>query len=159
MEIAKNNGVRTNDQLNATGGITYGGSLSVTHLGPDALAAGDTFKLFNGASYGGAFANITYPSIGSAYFWTNRLAWDGTLAVLPVVSTTPTNLGSTVVESTLQLSWPTNYIGWRLEAQTNSLSVGLGTNWTTATGSTHTNLMIFPFDLTNGAVFYRLTYP
>lgn len=159
MEIAKNASVRTNDLLNATGAISYGGSLSVSHLGPDALAAGDSFKLFNGASYSGAFTNLTLPAIDPAYFWTNRLALDGTLAVLLVVSITPPNLVTTVVGSTLQLSWPTNHIGWRLEAQTNALSAGLGTNWTTVAGSAQTNLLMFPIDPANSAVLYRLTYP
>jgi hypothetical protein len=42
-----------------------------------------------------------------------------------------------------------------LQTQTNSL----GTNWFTVTGSTATNKMIIPIGLTNGSVFFRLTYP
>ncbi len=53
------------------------------------------------------------------------------------------------------LSWPTN-AGWTLQQQTNSLSIGLNTNWTDVYGSsgmTSTNVAIDP---TKPSVFYRL---
>jgi hypothetical protein len=46
-----------------------------------------------------------------------------------------------------------------LEAQTNSLSVGLGTNWGTVPGSAATNHVVVPLDQSNGSVFYRLAVP
>ena len=58
----------------------------------------------------------------------------------------------------LQLSWPASYLGWELEAQTNSLGVGLGTNWFPVAGSTTTTQMSIPVDPTNRSVFYRLHY-
>jgi hypothetical protein len=59
----------------------------------------------------------------------------------------------------MTLSWPTDHLGWHLQAQTNSLSAGLGTNWITIPGSdtvTSTNIVINP---ANGAVLYRMIYP
>src|SRR5258706_7761423 len=53
----------------------------------------------------------------------------------------------------LDISWPA--MGGRLETQTNSLGVGLGTNWVTVPGSTATNHVVVPFDPANGSVFYR----
>ncbi len=56
----------------------------------------------------------------------------------------------------LQLSWPTNCLGWQLEAQTNPASMGLGSNWFPVAGSTVTNQFLIPINPANGSVFYRL---
>jgi hypothetical protein len=60
---------------------------------------------------------------------------------------------------TLRLTWPADGADWRLQAQTNSLDSGLGTNWVEVSGSAGTNQMQFPIDPANGAVFYRLVLP
>ena len=78
---------------------------------------------------------------------------------LLVISTIPTNISTSVSGNTLTLSWPTDHLGWHLQIQTNSVTVGLNTNWVTLPGSdtvTSTNLTIDP---ANGSVFYRLVYP
>lgn len=75
------------------------------------------------------------------------------------VDTTPTNLLAAVSGSSLNLSWPVDHTGWRLEVQTNALSTGLGTNWFTWPGSTGTNAVSIPVDPANASVFYRLVYP
>ena len=59
--------------------------------------------------------------------------------------------------NSLDVSWPV--AGGRLQTQTNSLSLGLGTNWVTLPGSTTTNRVIVPIDPANGSVFYRLALP
>jgi hypothetical protein len=56
----------------------------------------------------------------------------------------------------LQLSWPTNCLGWKLEAQTNPAGGGLGPNWFPVPGSTATNQFTILVDPANGSVFYRL---
>ncbi|MGC3960556.1 MAG: PQQ-dependent sugar dehydrogenase [Verrucomicrobiota bacterium] len=66
-------------------------------------------------------------------------------------------LTTQVVGNQLEISWPT--AGGRLEIQTNSLSQGLGTNWSTVPGSTATNRVIMPIDHASGSVFYRLVLP
>jgi hypothetical protein len=76
-----------------------------------------------------------------------------------VFSTSPTNILSSVVGTNLTLSWPVNHFGWRLLVQTNSLTQGLGTNWTIVANSNSTNAVIVPINRTNGSVFYELTYP
>jgi hypothetical protein len=58
----------------------------------------------------------------------------------------------------LTLSWPTN-LGWTLQAQTNSLSVGISTNWVNVANSSTTNQVQVPVNATNGSVFYRLILP
>jgi len=75
------------------------------------------------------------------------------------VSTTPTNIITSVSGNVLTLSWPSDHLGWKLQVQTNGLNIGLGTNWVTVPGSENvisTNITINP---ANGSVFYRLTYP
>ncbi len=81
MEISKNGAALTNDQVQVTGTLNYGGSLLVSNLGPTALAVGDNFKLFAATSYGGAFSSIILPPLGSGLSWTNKLAVDGSIEV------------------------------------------------------------------------------
>ena len=69
----------------------------------------------------------------------------------------PISLAFTRNGNQLVISWPT--IAGHLETQTNSLSVGLGTNWVTVPGSAATNQAIVPLDQANGSVFYRLSVP
>jgi hypothetical protein len=59
----------------------------------------------------------------------------------------------------VQLTWPQDHTGWSLQAQTNSIQTGIGTNWVTVPASTLTNQMIFPINPANGTVFFRLIYP
>jgi hypothetical protein len=77
----------------------------------------------------------------------------------PPVSLSPPLLSSLSSDSQLQLSWPETHIGWRLEAQTNSLAIGIGTNWFTVSGSSMTNQVFLPINPTNRSVFLRLVYP
>jgi hypothetical protein len=75
------------------------------------------------------------------------------------VNTTPTNITAVVNGPNLDLSWPQDHTGWRLEVQTNSLSVGIANNWSTWPGSTTTNAVSVPINPANPAVFLRLVYP
>ena len=73
----------TNDVANISGALTNGGTLIVTNLGATALAAGDSFKLFNAASYRGGFANVILPTLPAGLGWnTNNLNTGGTLSVV-----------------------------------------------------------------------------
>jgi autotransporter-associated beta strand protein len=73
----------TNDVAKVFGTLTNGGTLIVTNIGATALAAGDSFKLFNAASYSGTFANIVLPSLPAGLGWnTNGINTNGSLAVV-----------------------------------------------------------------------------
>ena len=88
------------------------------------------------------------------------VARDGTITVVgPAVNPNPTSLEFQVSGDQLTLQWPESHTGWRLQAQTNSLSAGLSDNWVDVTGSTSTNKMSFTVHPINGTVFYRLVYP
>ena len=86
------------------------------------------------------------------------LAGPGSLLVTPPIPTTPTNLFYSMSSGRLTLSWPSNYLGWSLQLQTNSLVKGLGTNWVTVPGSSLVTTTNVPLVATNPAVFYRLMY-
>jgi hypothetical protein len=77
----------------------------------------------------------------------------------PLPSNVSTNLNFQAAGNQLQLSWPADHLGWRLQIQTNSVGLGLGTNWVTISNSTNitaTNIVINP---ANGSAFLRLVYP
>jgi hypothetical protein len=76
-----------------------------------------------------------------------------------LVNTARTNIVAAVVGNQLQISWPSDHTGWRLQAQTNSLSVGISTNWVSVPGSASTNSISLPLNPANPAVFLRLVYP
>ncbi len=75
------------------------------------------------------------------------------------VSLISTNLSYQVVGGQLQLSWPADRLGWRLQIQTNNVSQGLGTNWATVANSQLTNQVFLPINPAPGAVFLRMIYP
>jgi autotransporter-associated beta strand protein len=106
--------------------------------------------VLNGVSQpAGVYNSTTSPSY---------LLGSGSLRVQPI-ATNPTNIAAVVSGNQYQLSWPATHKGWRLEAQTNSLSVGLNNNWATVSGSTTTNQVYVPINPAHGSVFFRLVYP
>ena len=156
MEVNKTAAIK--DLLTTSGTIAYAGTLSLTNLA-GSLAAGDAFKLFSASSYSGSFT-ITPAIPGSGLGWdTSTLTSDGTLRIVATVNTGPTNITLVVSGNQLDLSWPLDHTGWRLQAQTNPITVGLNSNWFDVPGSTTTNQIIMPVNPANGTVFYRLVYP
>ena len=78
MDINKTDG--TSDQVVGLTNISYGGTLQVSLTGTPQI--GDAFKLFDAASYSGAFASITPATPGAGLAWlTTTLTTDGTLRV------------------------------------------------------------------------------
>jgi hypothetical protein len=74
-------------------------------------------------------------------------------------SSVPPQLGFSLSNGQLQFTWPADHVGWWLEAQTNSLDVGFGTNWVTVVGSSGTNQLFMPFSSAECSVFFRLAHP
>jgi autotransporter-associated beta strand protein len=140
------------------GGFTVNSSatLTVTNAGP-AFQGGEVFRLFSKPV---DFTSVTLPAISSPLSWNNRLAIDGTLAVLgTIVNTNPAPLVSSFTNGTLSLSWPSDHIGWHLQVQTNSIGTGFGANWVNVAGTYTNNQASIPINPANGAVFFRLAYP
>jgi autotransporter-associated beta strand protein len=159
FNVTKTSGVTTNDRLQGMTAITYGGTLKLDLHG-EPLAGGDAVKLFNATTYSSAFAAIVPPLPGTGLLWnTSTFAADGTLRVVSAVKPTPTNMVNVISGNSLSLSWPADHIGWRLQSQTNTLTVGLGTNWVDVTGANLTNQVTVPINPANGSVFFRMVYP
>lgn len=134
----------SNDVVVVTGVLTNTGTgtLTVSNLGP-ALMVGDKFNLFNKPMLNGAALLVT----GSGANWANHLAVDGSISVIaPMLNFTPTG-------DSLQFTWAGN--GFKLQAQTNSVNVGLSGNWVDYPGGSTSPVMV-PIGVTNGAVFFRL---
>jgi autotransporter-associated beta strand protein len=86
MELSKAaGGSTTNDLLSVSTALTCAGGLVVTNIGTNALAAGDSFKLFSAPGYAGNFSSLTLPALAGSLVWnTNTLATSGTLTVAAV---------------------------------------------------------------------------
>jgi T5SS/PEP-CTERM-associated repeat protein len=95
MEIGKNGSVLTNDQIQVPALLTYGGTLTVSNLGPTALVAGDRFPLFSAGSYTGAFSAITLPLPPNGLDWTNKLLVDGSIELVEGPKFTSVGLSGT----------------------------------------------------------------
>jgi len=112
---------------------------------------------------GGQVASLPNSGYGAMIFSSDTTIDAGFLvglgAVIPSVNTTPTNIVRSVSGNNLTLSWPADHTGWRLQSQTNSINIGLRTNWADVAGSTTTNQVIIPMNRANASVFYRMVYP
>ena len=143
------NGSLTNDLVTVGGALTYGGTLEVLLLGPSSLAVDQTFKLFSFSSApGGSFSRIVLPA---GYSWdVMQLPVDGTIRVTGISA--PPKMNVAQVGNSLQFSWTGAY---KLQAQTNSLGVGLSTNWVDYPGGGTSGVTV-PIDAANGLVLFRL---
>jgi len=148
-----------------------GGEESVS-LSWDVVPEATSYLVKRSLTNGGPYAIVDSPTDssftdlglinGTAYYYVVSAVGLGgesanSLQVLgrPVSLETPQVHVSGALEQ-IQIEWPFDHTGWRLETQTNSL----GPIWHTVPGSASTNSVIIP---TGGAapisVFFRLVYP
>jgi len=153
MEV--DNDAGSNDVLMASS-IAFGGTLFVQNIGSAVYTNGQVLQLFSPGNTG-AFDSIVIP--GAVAYDASNLAAAGTITIVTGTPTTPTSIDSTVVGNQLQLSWPLEYTGWKLQAQTNDLSIGLTGTWFDVPNSSMTNVVWMPINAANGSVFFRLTLP
>jgi autotransporter-associated beta strand protein len=108
IEINKTSGAK--DLLSASGALTYGGTLIVTNLS-GALTNGDSFKIFGGGSYAGAFTTMSLPPLTPDLMWyTGTLITSGTISVVSTNFNAPQSItwtgdGSANVWDTSALNW------------------------------------------------------
>jgi hypothetical protein len=127
---------------------TNGGPYSVIGTGSSVPAFTDT-GLVNGTKY--YYVVSSSNPLGES-------ALSSQMAVRPFPRS-PTSINIGISGGRILLSWPQDYPGWHLRAQTNSLDAGLGTNWNTISDSATTNWIWLPVKQGNGSVFFRLVYP
>ena len=149
----------TTTPLVAASNVIVGGICAVKITGGSNLVAGSSFPL---VSYAGAIAgSFTNLQLQMPYGWRGTLLNSGnqiSLANVAAVSVTPPPLSASISGQQLRVVWPADHIGWRLQAQTNSLS---SEAWVNVAGypAGLTNRIVFPINEGNGSVFYRLVYP
>ena len=155
---------QSNDFVTVAGTLTNStaATLTVTNYGAN-LLTNDTFVLFSQPMLQGANLTIVGGApAGKIITWTNNLAVDGSIRVLSIADAVNTNtfsIGSSVSGGNLNLTWPPDRLGWKLWVQTNSLSTGLGTNWSLWPNSATVTNVSIPIVSTNPTVFFRMTYP
>ena len=153
-----NASANTNDSVRGLSSVNYGGTLIVTNLA-GALAAGTSYELFAATNYAGGFSNLVLPALTASLTWSNRLALDGTISVVAIPPATRPQLAEVFTASnTLQFSWSNTDLTFHLQAQTNSLTAGLGTNWFDYPGG-NTSPVGVPINNAGGSVFFRLIAP
>jgi lysophospholipase L1-like esterase len=59
----------------------------------------------------------------------------------------------------IQLDWPADHIGWRLETRTNSILPAIDSAWTTVANSAATNHVSVAVPSVGPPIFFRLAYP
>jgi autotransporter-associated beta strand protein len=156
MKVSRVSGA-TNDVLAVTNTITFGGVLNITSLG-GTYQGGDTFTLFKAAGgLSGTFSATNLPSLSAGLAWVTTNLANGVLSVVATVNPNPTNITASISGNVLTLSWPADHTGWYLQVQTNSLSQGLGTNWTDVPNSSTVNSVNINMNPANGTVFYRMS--
>ena len=127
-----------------------------------ALSSNGTFTVAANVS-SQAFTNTGLANGVLYYYVVAATNGVNTSADSAVVSARPTSdvapLLSLVTGDQFQLSWPTENTGWLLQAQTNGIDSGLGTNWSTLIDSDATNQYLIQPDPTQPSVFFRLVHP
>jgi hypothetical protein len=159
MDLNRTNGPTYCDRIAATVFTGSGATLTVSNSGPANFTAGDRFQLFSQP-----VANVTLvgdlPALDCAGLqWTNKLAVDGTLAVIgtPCVNLTPTNIMAVMSGGNLDISWPADQIGWTLLS--NSVDLASANQWFPVPGSSATNRVIITPEASTPNVFFRLRSP
>lgn len=161
MSLNRTNLAQNSGRLAAGSFTGAGATLTVTNVGPT-LVSGSTYQLFSAPV--SMFTTVNLPATDAtgqiAYTWQNNVAVNGSITLISGLTQTPTGITSTATSTnTLVLSWPVDHTGWTLQNQTNTLNVGVSTNWFNVAGSTTNNQVIVPVVRTNATVFYRLILP
>ena len=152
----------TNLQINlnwnsVTGASSYNLKRGTTSGGPYPTI----FSALTGTNYADAAVTnaVNYFYVVSAVGAGGESTNSVQASAVPLPSNQPTNIILQASSGQVQLSWPQDHLGWRLQMQTNAPGSGLGTNWVTVANSTNvtsTNIVINP---AYGSAFFRLIYP
>jgi autotransporter-associated beta strand protein len=138
VDVNTTNSPATNDLVVVSGTLTKtgAGTLTVANQGP-ALSIGDSFTLFSQPVTGGAALTVS----GGGVIWTNKLAIDGSIAVLSFIAPPSVTPGGVVVLPNGNISLTaTGVVGstYKLWATTNLLLSPIATTWTQLNSGTVT---------------------
>ncbi|HLX72906.1 MAG TPA: glycosyl hydrolase family 28 protein [Verrucomicrobiae bacterium] len=159
-----------------TTGNVYTELVTITLTGVNTLAI--TNSLYSGTDTNGTLMSQFGGVASGATYLTNAfdalaIGWRATASTSPTtidvnniaINTTqigaytpslvPTNIVFQLVGNELNLSWPADHFGWRLQCETNLTD----SNWITVPGSTNIISTNFAIGSTNGSLFFRMIYP
>jgi hypothetical protein len=156
--------------------FTAAGTNLLINLKWNAVSGAASYNLKRGTANGGpyptVFSGLTVTNYSDAavtnavtYYYVVTAVSGGEstnslqASAVPLPSLAPTNITLQASSGQLQLSWPPDHLGWRLQIQINDLSKGIGTNWVTVPNSTNVCQINVTVNPTNGSVFLRLVYP
>ena len=160
------NDVILNGSLNFGGNNVFaGGTILVTNIGATPFTGSETLTVFKGVFTAEILHNnISFPLVSPppvpGFVWdVTGVRTNGVLRMIP-----PPTFTHSIGTTNQVFAWPSNYVGWRLEVQTNSAGIHPNapgvTNWFTVPGSVNSsNIVIQTLNRTNLPTFYRLTYP
>ncbi|HVM50448.1 MAG TPA: LamG-like jellyroll fold domain-containing protein [Candidatus Acidoferrum sp.] len=145
-----------------TGNTTVnGGTLTIAQ---PTLSAGSTITLASGALLQLNFTGTNAvrglvlggaPQVAGVYNNTTTPTFiTGSGSLLVSLATNPTNMVFSVSGTNLNLSWPSDHLGWTL--QTNAVSVADPNAWFAWPGSSGTNSLQIPIGPATPRVFFRL---
>jgi autotransporter-associated beta strand protein len=163
MEVSRQGSTATNDAIVCARTLTYGGTLVVTNSGPDSLAAGDTFRLFNAATDLSAFSATNLSPLPEGFRWDTGGLGTGVVRVVYVGLGRPEFQTAAQSGTKLILVGTNGIVGapYHLLTATN-ITLPL-TNWTPVLtnifgpgGSFSNNLPLGPAE---DARFYRVQSP
>jgi hypothetical protein len=103
-------------------------------------------------SHPGAFRYVRYLSPDNGFGNVAEVAFYG----LPTVSTDPVRLDVQTAGGALQLAWPADHIGWRLEIKPHASDAA---DWQHVAESAATNQLTLPYIATDLGAWFRLAYP
>ncbi|MGN6556020.1 MAG: beta strand repeat-containing protein, partial [Verrucomicrobiota bacterium] len=165
MKLAKGSSP-ANDQVGGIRTLTYGGTLTVTtNVGMAALAAGDSFQLFQATNFVGSFQATNLPALAAGLVWDTSTLSNGVLSVVassvtvppPAVLTSATRSGNNLV---LVWNGGTNSSGTLLTATNVAQSLATWTPvWTNAVGADGLSTNTLPINLGEPKRFYLLSIP
>jgi len=158
--------------------VTYkgtNGSMTITNLGEDLYYPTNQAWGYNErTNVWLRYSDVRYNSGAGAQFFTTNFTMSIvaplTLASKSVsidnveISGVTTNLNppmltvAQVLPNSVLLSWPTNYIGYTLQGQTNAANIGLTTSWYPVNGVV-SNQITVPILSGPGCMFFRLVAP
>jgi hypothetical protein len=149
----------TNGQINVAGTLSFGGNLTVANVA-GTFAPGQSFKLFNAGSYGGTFAAVNLPALGTGLSWnTNELA-NGLLSIPPLPPPQITSLLAQTNSGFMISGTGTASQTYTLQAATNLTAPVI---WISLTNAIADSNGAFQFmDSPPGSLnsrFYRILFP
>ena len=157
--------------LPAPTGLTAAAGDSQITLSWNAVANAANYQVFRSLTNGGPYTPIytvttaTYtdsPLLNGTNYSYVVIAGNGVgasansaeVSARPV-STVPPTSSAAVIGNQLQLTWPADHTGWRLQMNTDLAS----SNWVDVPAGISTNQISLPISVTNNGVFFRLVYP